>query len=67
MLTGCPARVVFETQSCENPKSRRAGAREALAAGDVLSGSEGCKVQQRARSGVGGHAQTLRVTNPGLW
>lgn len=67
MLTGCPARAVFETQSRENPEGRRAGAREALAAGDVLSGFEGCKVQWRVRSRVGGHAQTQRVTNLGLW
>lgn len=53
---------------CLKPRAvRTQRAREALAAGDALPGSEGCKVQQRVRSGVGGHAQTLRVTNPGLW
>lgn len=54
---------VFETQSHENP----AGARETLAAGDMLTGSEHCKVQQRARSRVEGHVQAPRNMNPGMW
>lgn len=47
-------------EQCLKPR-----AREALAAGDRLTGPEERKVQQRARSGVEGPVQALRVMNPG--